>query len=228
MPHDYSDDELTVVSFSNETPSPPERRASPRNLSVLRTALLRTFRGDELCLVRNISNGGLMAHIFSDLDVGDRVTVEFKAERSVRGNVVWRQDALAGIQFAQPIELSDILSNQFESTFMPLEPRGPRAEVDVPGRIRSARAWLSVVVRNISQGGARLQLEQDNTLVPSILLAAPGLAALPGTVRWQRGQDVGIAFDRLIPFPDIARWVADSHREQERAGLLLPRAATGA
>ncbi len=228
MPHDFSNDELTVVSFSNQTPAPPERRASVRNLSVLRTALLRTFRGDELCLVRNISSGGLMAHIFSDLDVADPVTVEFKSEHSVRGNVVWRQDELAGIQFAQPIELSEILSNQFESTFMPLEPRGPRAEVNVPGRIKSGGSWQPVIVRNISQGGARLQLDENERLSAAVLLAAPGLAVIPGAVRWRNAEGAGIAFDRLIPFPDIAQWVADSHREQERAGLLSRRAATGA
>lgn len=224
MPHDHRDDELTVVTFSNETPAPPERRSAPRNLSVLRTALLRTFRGDELCLVRNISSGGLMAHIFSDLDVADPVTVEFKSDHSVRGSVAWRQDCLAGIQFAHPIELCEILSHQFESTFMPLEPRGPRAEVNVPGRIKSGGSWQSVVLRNISQGGARLQLGKQDDLDTAILLAAPGLAAIPGTIRWHDAENAGMAFDRLIPFPEIARWVADSHREHERAGSLPTQA----
>jgi len=216
MSYDHRDDELTVVTFSSQTPSPPERRGAPRNLSVLRTALLHTYRGDELCLVRNISSGGLMAHIFSDLDIADAVTVEFKSEHSVRGSVVWRQGCLAGIEFAQPIEISEILSHQFQSTFMPLDPRAPRAEVTVPGRIKSGGSWQPVVLRNISQGGARLQLSSADHLDPAILLSAPGLAAIPGSVRWRDGDDAGMAFDRLVPFPDIAQWVADSHREHSR------------
>jgi hypothetical protein len=31
-------------------------------------------------------------------------------------------------------------------------------------------------------------------------------------VRWQDQGSVGIAFDKQLPFPDVARWIADSHR----------------
>lgn len=217
MLHDHRDDELTVVSFSTDPPSPPlERRSSPRDISVLRTALLRTSHGEELCLVRNISIGGLMAHVFSDLAVADPVTIEFKSEHSVRGRVVWRRDELAGIKFGQPIELSDVLSNQFESTFMPLAPRAPRAEVNVPARVRSTNGWQPAILRNISQGGAKLQLSKPDEIGATVLLSAPGLAVIPGAVRWRRDGNAGVAFDRLIPFSDIARWVAESHRQRER------------
>ena len=215
MLHDHDDDDLTVISFSTEPPQRPERRASARTVSVLRTALLRTSHGEELCLVRNISIGGLMAHIFSDLDVADPITVEFRSEHSVRGQVVWRQDNLAGIQFSHPIELSEILSNPFEGAAKPRAPRAPRAEVNVPVRIKSAGSWHAAVLRNISQGGARLQLGKRQDLDEAILLSAPGLAAIPGSVRWCTADTAGIAFDQLVPFADIARWVADSHRQRE-------------
>lgn len=217
MLHDHRDDELTLVSFSTETPQPPERRSSPRDMTVLRTALLRTSHGEELCLVRNISIGGLMAHVFSGLDLADPVTIEFKSEHSVRGRVVWRQDDLAGIRFAHPIELSEILSNQFQSSFLPLAPRAPRAEVNVPAMIRSAGNWQPIILRNISQGGARVQLSESASLGKTVLLAAPGLTVIPGTVRWHRDGNAGVSFDRAVPFSDIARWVADSHREREGA-----------
>jgi len=226
MLHDHDDDDLTVISFSTEPPGRPDRRTSPRTVSVLRTALLRTSHGEELCLVRNISIGGLMAHIFSDLDVADPITVEFRSEHSVRGQVVWRQDNLAGIQFSHPIELSEILSSQLESP-VKRAPRAPRAEVNVPARIKSAGAWHAVVLRNISQGGARLQLGKRQDLDETILLAAPGLAAIPGSVRWCTADSAGIAFDQLVPFADIARWVADSHRQREATGLpSLPEGPT--
>ena len=220
MLYDHCDEELTIVSFSSETPPPPERRSSPRNISVLRTALLRTSHGEELCLVRNISIGGLMVQIFSDLDVADPVTVEFKSEHSTRGRVVWRQDNLAGIQFSHPIDLSDILSKQFEGNLIPLAARAPRAEVNVPAQVKSAGAWQPAILRNISQGGARLQVGTLEEFDPIVLLAAPGLSAIPGTIRWRNGLVAGMAFDREIPFADIARWVADSHREREH-GLRL-------
>src|SRR3569833_1416580 len=102
--------DLTVFSLSDDVPAPPERRQSQRNLSVLRTAILRTSCGEELCLVRNISAGGLMAHVYSSLHEGDPATVEFKSEVSVRGHVVWTRDRLVGIQFAHPVDVSDVLA----------------------------------------------------------------------------------------------------------------------
>ena len=222
MQHSHRDDDLTVVSFSNETPAPPERRSASRNISILRTALLRTRQFEELCLVRNISIGGLMAHVFCDLRVGDPIEIEFKSERSVGGRVVWRRDQLAGMQFQHPIDLAFVLSNQFEDARK--SARAPRVDVDVPARIRSAATWQPVVLRNISQGGARLQIDPATELLETVLLEAPGLAIIPGSVRWRDEDSAGVAFDRLVPFADIAQWVADSHHARAAAGEPSPAA----
>jgi len=219
MQHSHRDDDLTIVSFSNETPAPPERRTSPRNISILRTALLRTRRFEELCLVRNISIGGLMAHVFCEVAVGDSLEIEFKSERSVGGRVVWRRDQLVGVQFQHPIDLAFVLSNQFEDARK--SARAPRVDVDVPARIRSAATWQPALLRNISQGGACLGIDPDTELLETVLLEAPGLSIIPGSVRWRESDSVGIAFDRLVPFADIAQWVADSHRAREGADDTL-------
>ena len=78
--------ELTAVSLSDDVPS-SERRTNPRHVTVLRVAKLITPHGEELCLVRDISTGGLMAHIYSELKVGDPVTAEFKSGHVAPGKI---------------------------------------------------------------------------------------------------------------------------------------------
>jgi hypothetical protein len=44
------------------------------------------------------------------------------------------------------------------------------------------------------------------------VLIANGLPRLPGTVRWRRGEYAGVSFNEVIPFADVARWIANAHR----------------
>src|SRR3569623_2361381 len=152
------DADRTVFSLSDDVPAPPERRQSQRNLSVLRSAILRSSCGEDLCLVRYISAGGLMAHVYSSLHEGDPATVEFKSEVSVRGHVVWTRDRLVGIQFAHPVDVSDVLADRRDQAAGDQQTRLPRVEVHRAARLRSDGQYQPVLLCNISQGGAKLRL----------------------------------------------------------------------
>jgi hypothetical protein len=206
----FKNGELTVISFSTDVPEKPERRRSDRSLSVLRAALLRTVHGDELCLVRNISAGGLMAHVYSTLRPGDPVTIEFKSENSVRGQVVWVDERLVGIQFMQPADIAEILSDRCDPARG--QARAPRVQIHRPARIRSGARYQSIVLCDISQAGVKLCLSKPELLGEEVVLMAQGLPAIAGVVRWRRGDYAGIAFNHLVSFPEIARWVVDEHR----------------
>ena len=93
----------TGFSFSHAVPAPPERRQSERHLKILRVGTLIVGDRRELCLIRNISAGGLMAHVYSKLEVGQQLLVELKASQPVSGRVIWVRDSNAGIQFDRPI-----------------------------------------------------------------------------------------------------------------------------
>src|SRR4051812_28657856 len=77
--------EETTFSFSEKPPQPPERRSAARHLTILRVGALVGPHGRELCLVRNISAGGLMAHVYSNHRMGERVAVELKTKQPIEG-----------------------------------------------------------------------------------------------------------------------------------------------
>src|SRR3954470_21149275 len=95
--------EETVFSFSKLAPQPPERRRDARHLTILRVGALIGPQGRELCLIRNISAGGLMAHVYSPHADGERVAVELKGNQQTPGKVAWVSDSNIGIAFDEPI-----------------------------------------------------------------------------------------------------------------------------
>ena len=102
--------EETTFSFSEKAPQPPERRRDPRHLTILRVGALIGPQGRELCLIRNISAGGLMAHAYSPHKLGERVSVELKTKQAMDGEVIWVSDSNIGVQFDAPIDVAELLA----------------------------------------------------------------------------------------------------------------------
>jgi len=65
--------EKTLYSLSVETPGPPERRSTERFVSLLRVGALTIDGRRELCLIRNVSAGGMLIRPYSPLAVGTAV-----------------------------------------------------------------------------------------------------------------------------------------------------------
>lgn len=215
---DHRDDEaLTVVSLSTDMPPAPERREHSRKLSILKGAILRSIGGEELCLVRNISRAGLMAHIFSEPSVGDPVKIAFRSSKVVRGRVVWRRPEVIGVKFSRLIDVGDVLAEAAGPKGHVVRPI--RVSVDAPARLRSGARTQTVSLCNISQGGARIRLGEPHRVGDEVILSVSGLPTLTGTVRWHIDEFAGVAFHDLIAFEDVGRWVA-SHNAGMRTGRL--------
>jgi len=88
----------------------------------------------------------------------------------------------------------------------PAEPRQfPRLSMAMPARCRSLGGFVDdVVVRDLSAGGCRL-VSHALTVRPGmrIVMRPPGLEGLCGEVRWVRGHEAGIAFERPLYGPVV-------------------------
>lgn len=220
----YKDGELTIVSLSGTPPTAEERRRDFRQVTVLRVAKLHTASGEELCLVRNISSGGLMAHIYSELGIGDPVVAEFKSGHAIPGRILWCRDGMAGMQFDQKVNAASVLAGDDYSPTA-LQQRAPRVDLETPGRIRVGAKSYAVTLCNISQGGARIRLAETDKAVGQLVLMVNGLPPLAASTRWQRDGRAGIEFDIPVPFDVLAQWVPMAQRQsQERQGAPYPRA----
>ena len=200
------DVEDTSFSFSTFAPQPPERRGNTRHLKILRVGTLICESKRELCLIRNISAGGLMAHVYSSVHVGQLVSVALKSNHMLSGRVVWAKDGNVGIAFDELVDVEAMLSNQalLENGWLP---RMPRVEVDWLATVRAGATTTWVTLRDISQGGVKF--ESDKPMVPGqqITLTIDKYRSIGGILRWFEDGFGGMSFNELVPFSELMSWL---------------------
>ena len=198
--------EETVFSFSPDVPLPQERRGEARHLTILRVGALIGPEGRELCLIRNISAGGLMAHVYSPHEEGDQVAVELKSDLQIQGRILWVEDSNVGIGFDEPIDVEVMLANH-GSPDKGWRPRPPRVEVDRLGTLRAGSHVHAINTRDISQGGVKIELDEPVEPGTDVVLMLDKFRPIQGVVRWCQGGHAGIAFNQVIPFHELMAWL---------------------
>ena len=196
----------TGFSFSSAVPAPPERRSNQRHIKILRVGTLVVDGRRELCLIRNISAGGLMAHVYSVLTPGQRVMVELKTNQAVAGRVVWTREGNAGIQFDAAMDVAELLATP-QVMDNGWRPRTPRVEVDQMATLRAGARTTWVHARDISQSGVKVETDRPPARGEEVVLTLDGFRPLPGVVRWASADHCGISFNQLIPFGELIGWL---------------------
>lgn len=209
--------EETTFSFSADAPPPPDRRRDQRHLTILRVGALIAASGRELCLIRNISAGGLMAHVYSRHEKGDRIAVELKSDHQIPGTILWVDESNVGITFDETIDVEELLANQ-GTLDNGWRPRPPRVEVDRLGSLRCGARIHTVNTRDISQGGVKIEIDQELEPGSDVVLMLDRLRPIHGVVRWFHDGSAGIAFNQVIPFHELMAWLRpDPNRAGKRA-----------
>lgn len=166
----------------------------------------------ELCLIKNISEGGMMIRPYCDLAEGNQLTIELKTGFSVPCTVAWIDETSVGVEFATPVDVVEILSNGHDGP----RPRMPRIEVDCVATVRDGGTVHRMRVHDVSQGGVKLETALVLAKGTDLVVSLPGLDPQPAAVRWTEGGQLGVTFNRLLPLPDLVAWL-HAMREQLRA-----------
>ena len=209
----YLEDRLveTGFSFSNDVPQPPDRRSNERHIKILRVGTIVVDGRRELCLIRNISAGGVMAHVYSQLTPGQAVSIELKTSQPVSGRVVWTRGGNAGIQFDTSVDVAELLAAP-HGVDNGWRPRTPRVEIDRMATLRVGARTCWVHARDISQSGVKIEAEADDAPAAGeeVVITLEGFRPLAGVVRWATDGACGISFNGLIPFGDLIDWLKQS------------------
>ena len=207
--------ETTLYSLSDAPPLPdaqPNRRDGERHMTLYRVGSIMVEDRRELCLIKNISAGGMMIRAYCTLAEGSSLSVELKSGQPISGKVGWLRDQSAGIAFDQPIDVIGILSASMDGP----RPRMPRIEVSGHATIREGANSLRVNLCDISQGGMKIKCDAVLPVGADVIVSLPGLTAQPGVIRWTEHGHTGITFNRLLPLGELVCWLQDQ-REGLRA-----------
>jgi len=198
--------EETSISLSPVTPPPPERRGQQRHLTILRVGALIVDGTRELCLVRNISAGGVMAHVYRELEVGTCVAVEIKNDDPLPGRVVWAAESNVGIAFDRKIDVPDLLATS-KILGDGKRARRPRVAIDRMAKLRCGADVYWVQACDISQGGLKIETEARLPVDADVVVTLDGFRPLSGIVRWQHDEYCGISFIQVIPIQELCTWL---------------------
>ena len=205
---------IPAASFSDaastEVVADAERRQGRRHVTVLRIAKVMRTHGDELCVIRNISDGGVMAHLYAAARVGEPVVIEFKSGAQLAGHVRWARGDDAGIQFVHPIDMESFLAGEGDVATGGGEPRAPRLGVGLAAVARVGVRMHPVSICDISQGGLKLTRIAAIDVDQKLVIRVAGLPPLSGTVRWCDDAHAGVEFDQPLVFTVLARWAAET------------------
>jgi hypothetical protein len=204
--------ETTLYSLSEQAPSPAERRDDERHLTLFRVGSLTIGDRRELCLIKNISAGGMMVRPYCPLDVGTRMSIELKRGEQIHGRISWVRRDSAGIEFDERVDVVELLATSMEGP----RPRMPRVEVRCIASVRQGSHIYGMRAHDVSQGGLKVESDGDLQIGSDVMVTLPGLASQQGTVRWKDGRCYGITFRRLIALADLVQWL-QSQRELLRA-----------
>jgi len=205
--------ETTLYSLSEQPPRADDRRDSERHLTLFRVGSITIGDRRELCLIKNISAGGMMIRAYCPIPEGTSVAIELKSGQPVTGRASWASEQNVGVAFDKPIDVIEILS---ASSGGP-RPRMPRIEVDTVATVRDGANVYRLPVSDISQGGLKLKGDPSFEHGCDLSVSLPGLEPQPAALRWRQDGHIGISFNRLVPLSVLVAWLQDV-REQLRVG----------
>jgi hypothetical protein len=206
-----SDGGKRVSPLVGPCPAVSDRRGDRRYATVFRAARLGRRHGDGLCLIRNISAGGAMAHVYAPVMVDEPVTIELRSGPPLPGRVRWARGNEVGIRFDARIDIARLLAGDAQPPECP-EPRSPRLSLGVYALIRCGACSHPAILHDISQGGAKIDAADWVVAGAPVVLRIAGLPTIAGAIRWRDRRRAGIAFDQPVPLETLARWAAASTR----------------
>jgi hypothetical protein len=178
-----------------------------RHVSLYRVAALTVAGRRELCVVRNVSSGGLILSSYSYIEPRARIAVEFKQGESVVGIVAWSNGNNVGMRFDDPIDVTTVLAASPDG----LKPRMPRIGIQSTITIREGEIIHEALALDISQGGVCVECSSRLQFGSDVVVRIEGLSPELAVVRWRNLDCYGIGFNRLLSVTNLAAWLREHH-----------------
>jgi hypothetical protein len=206
--------ETTLYSLTNAMPQRVERREGDRHLTLFRVGSLIIGDRHELCLIKNISAGGMLVRAYCAIAVGSRLSVELKCGDPVMGTAIWARGDGVGIEFDVPIDVIELLTNSMAGP----RPRMPRIELSCIGWVRHEAISQRMQCCDISQGGIKITTTTQLPVDGQVMVTLPGLEPQAGVVCWKDGDAYGITFNRVVALPLLVGWIHEQRDRLLKAG----------
>lgn len=223
-PSDGAVDSSAVDAEPIVSPAAPvqlERREQERHRTVMRAARVssRVHRVEDLGVVRNISEGGMMIDAHQNFTVGEPVAVSLLDGDRVQGEVVWKDGTTIGVKFASWMTIDHLLAKpRVDDEGKRVRP--PRLYVGRKAIIRIGGYMTDTEICDISQRGAKIRYRQNLMIDSRVQISLGTLRPISGSVKWQIDALIGIEFHRTLSPEELSTWLNQTPSE----GPAIPNA----
>ena len=173
-----------------------------------------------VCSIRKLSAGGAIVQVDGPVTPGERLELELMTGEQLVGTIAWQRGNEVGLRFDAPIDVFAVIAQDIVS--QPGERRRmPRVELVVQALLETAAGTELVTTRDVSQGGAKLDVPFKLNVEERVLVTLDGLPPQPGVVRWSSEHVAGIAFVPELRWQELMIWLKERRKKRE-APLAAP------
>lgn len=199
-------------AFEPDEPESADRRQAARHISILRVGRIFWDDQDQLCIVRNISAGGLMVGCSRPPRVDTQVVVELRSDKQMPGIVRWTRDGNSGIQLANPVDVEAVLREE-RNPLLRIRPRAPRFLRRGAVKLIGEGEPVMGDIIDISIGGLSCRPDRPLRRGEPVVASIAGLAATTAEIRWTKGDVTGVRFEKPLPWRAFGEWLDVAPRE---------------
>lgn len=202
-------------------------RTAERFTLMLRVAKVVSSHGEYPCVIRDVSSTGVRLRLFHALPAERHLALFLGNGECYFIEQVWADangsGCEAGFRFSAPIDVRAFMT---ENSKQPK--RQVRLALTLPATLSIREFATPVVIRDISQQGARIECDRALAIDQHVRLKAHGLPEIFASVRWKAGLGHGLVLQRCFRLDELARLAWTVAEPAERAAAADLRAAVTA
>lgn len=164
-------------------------------------AKLVADKRELLCVIRDVSEGGIRLRLFHELPQPTYLAIEMENGESHALQLVWQADEEIGCSFVHHGDLRELLSSD-RSRYVA---RQPRLEVFHEATLTSGGVHATIIVRNISEIGLAIDSPQWLMIRDEVRIESPLLPTMLARVAWRRPPRYGLVLEKKFEIPELAR-----------------------
>jgi len=178
-----------------------DRRTANRVTLLIRPGKLIADGREYLCVVRDVSEGGVKVRLFQPLPEHRDIAIEFDHGARHQLQLVWRSGDQAGFFFIDEVNV-DVLIAAHNGAHAR---RPPRLHVAVDAVLVTSGLRTPVVLRDISQRGASIECSGWLMIDELVRIECSLLPTLHAKVRWRRPPHYGLVFEQTFRLDELAK-----------------------
>lgn len=177
-----------------------ERRSSARVTVLIRPGKLIADGREFLCVVRDVSEGGLKVRLFHPLPAHEAIDIEFDNGERHALRLVWNEGDLAGFVFIGDVDVTRLIAVHHGE----FPRRQPRLNVAVDALLCTAGLRTPITLCDISQRGASIECSGWLMIDELVRIECKWLPTLHAKVRWRRPPRYGLVFEQTFRLDELA------------------------